>query len=304
MSTSDEMLRGQALNPVVEVGAEHGSDLGPKPAPLFRRMHVVWVLAGYSTVYLLVRAYEGRYGWSAGLDAFAPEFETYWMNFMYTNLVLEVTVGTLLCGWLWRTRDRNLELFWERFIATETQLARRGGSGLRELLWKSRDAAFVTLAPREELRRNMTHLLWLMAYAWAIYWGNSFFTEQDGTWHQTVVRDTDFTPSHIVVFYLSYPIYIITGFGAFLYARTRLPYFAKGLSVPYLLAVIGPFTILPNVGLNEWGHTFWFMEEVFVAPLHYGFVVFGWFALAICGVLSQVFSSIAYLIKVDLCPDL
>ena len=46
--------------------------------------------------------------------------------------------------------------------------------------------------------------------------------------------------------------------------------------------------ILPNVGLNEWGHTFWFMEELFVAPLHYGFVIFGWLALAIMGVLLQL----------------
>ncbi|HUL11579.1 MAG TPA: methane monooxygenase/ammonia monooxygenase subunit C, partial [Methylococcaceae bacterium] len=77
-----------------------------------------------------------------------------------------------------------------------------------------------------------------------------------------------------------------------------------GLSLPYLIAVVGPFMILPNVGLNEWGHTFWFMEELFVAPLHYGFVIFGWLALSITGVLLQVFASFAGLIKKDLCPDL
>ena len=43
--------------------------------------------------------------------------------------------------------------------------------------------------------------------------GASFFTEQDGTWHQTVIRDTDFTPSHIIEFYMSYPMYIIVGVG-------------------------------------------------------------------------------------------
>jgi methane/ammonia monooxygenase subunit C len=43
------------------------------------------------------------------------------------------------------------------------------------------------------------------------------------------------------------------------------------------------------VGLNEWGHTFWFMEELFVAPLHYGFVFFGWFAFAAGGVIIQIF---------------
>jgi methane/ammonia monooxygenase subunit C len=71
--------------------------------------------------------------------------------------------------------------------------------------------------------------------------------------------------------------------------RPGCRFFADGLSLPYLVTVVGPFMILPNVGLNEWGHTFWFMEELFVAPLHYGFVFFGWLALAIAGVLLQSF---------------
>ncbi|EDZ68295.1 hypothetical protein NOC27_1622, partial [Nitrosococcus oceani AFC27] len=35
-------------------------------------------------------------------------------------------------------------------------------------------------------------------------------------------------------------------------------------------------------------HTFWFMEELFVAPLHWGFVFFAWFILAVFGVFLQV----------------
>lgn len=241
-------------------------------APLLDKRWLAFAFGIYTVFYLWVRWYEGVYGWSAGLDAFAPEFEKYWMNFLYTEIVLEVTTAALLWGYLWRTRDRNLD----------------------------------ALAPREELRRNITHLIWLVAYAWAIYWGASYFTEQDGTWHQTIVRDTDFTPSHIIEFYLSYPIYIITGYAAMIYAHTRLPYFdyrKKGLSLPYLITVVGPFMILPNVGLNEWGHTFWFMEELFVAPLHYGFVFFGWFALSILGLLLQVFASFANLIGRELCGE-
>lgn len=241
-------------------------------APLLDKKWLAFAFGIYTVFYLWVRWYEGVYGWSAGLDAFAPEFEKYWMNFLYTEIVLEVTTASLLWGYLWKTRDRNLD----------------------------------ALAPREELRRNFTHLIWLVAYAWAIYWGASYFTEQDGTWHQTIVRDTDFTPSHIIEFYLSYPIYIITGFASMIYAHTRLPYFnyqKKGLSVAYLVTVVGPFMILPNVGLNEWGHTFWFMEELFVAPLHYGFVFFGWMALSILGLLLQVFASFANLIGRDLCGE-
>lgn len=272
-----------------------------KEKALFKVRNLVLVLVGYLAVYIGARWYQGMYGWSKGLDSFSSEFETYWMTFLYTELALEIALAAALWGWLWKTRDRRLEEYWMHFLDTETALERVKGPALKELLRKKQNRSLVVLTPREELRRNMIHLIWLAAYAWAFYWGISFFTEQDATWHQTVVRDTDFTPSHIVVFYLSYPIYIITGMSAFLYAKTRVPYFAKGLSIPYLMLIVGPFTILPNVGLNEWGHTFWFMEEIFVAPLHWGFVVLSWFALSITGVLLQAFASIAYLIEKDLC---
>jgi methane/ammonia monooxygenase subunit C len=43
------------------------------------------------------------------------------------------------------------------------------------------------------------------------------------------------------------------------------------------------------------------MEELFVAPLHYGFVIFGWLALAIMGVWLQVLGSFASIIGKDIC---
>jgi methane/ammonia monooxygenase subunit C len=207
-----------------------------KESSLLNKKAMLAGAALYVVFYGWVRWYEGVYGWSAGLDSFAPEFETYWMNFLYIEMVLEVITASVLWGYIWKTRDRKV----------------------------------MSITPREELRRHFTHWIWLVMYGIAIYYGASYFTEQDGTWHQTIVRDTDFTPSHVIEFYLSYPIYIITGVAAFLYAKTRLPTYQQGLPLQYMVSVIGPFMILPNVGLNEWGHTFWFMEELFVAPLHYG----------------------------------
>ena len=52
--------------------------------------------------------------------------------------------------------------------------------------------------------------------------------------------------------------------------------FAKNIAVAFPLFFAGPFMIFPNVGLNEWGHTFWFMGELFTPPLQRGFVFFGW----------------------------
>ena len=112
----------------------------------------------------------------------------------------------------------------------------------------------------------------------------------------TVIRDTDFTPSHIIEFYMSYPIYSVIAVGSFFYARTRIPYFAQGYSLAFLIVAIGPFMIIPNVGLNEWGHTFWFMEELFVAPLHWGFVFFGWMALGVFGVVLQILGRVHALV--------
>jgi methane/ammonia monooxygenase subunit C len=82
-----------------------------------------------------------------------------------------------------------------------------------------------------------------------------------------------------------------------MYGRTRIPMFANKISVAFLMFFAGPFMIFPNIGLNEWGHTFWFMEELFTAPLHWGFVFFGWFALAVFGVTLQVLGRVIELSK-------
>jgi methane/ammonia monooxygenase subunit C len=120
--------------------------VGAADKPLLDVKWLTFAFVIYTVFYMWVRWYEGVYGWSAGLDSFAPEFETYWMNFLYTEIVLEVVTASILWGYIWKTRDRNL----------------------------------AAITPREELRRNMTHVIWLFAYANAIYWGASYFTEQDG----------------------------------------------------------------------------------------------------------------------------
>ncbi|MFM8443321.1 MAG: methane monooxygenase/ammonia monooxygenase subunit C, partial [Methylococcus sp.] len=76
--------------------------------PLLDKGWLTFAFAIYAVFYAWVRWYEGVYGWSAGLDSFAPEFETYWMNFLYTEIVLEVVTASILWGYIWKTRDRNL----------------------------------------------------------------------------------------------------------------------------------------------------------------------------------------------------
>ena len=124
----------------------------------------MWIgLAVMNGFYLVVRIYEQIYGWRAGLDSFAPEFQTYWMSILWTEIPLELISGIGLAGWLWKTRVRDMS----------------------------------TVTPRQEMKAIADNAAWLVVYAAAIFWGASFFTEQDGTWHMTVIRDTDFTPSHL-----------------------------------------------------------------------------------------------------------
>src|SRR5438105_15631130 len=71
---------------------------------------------------------------------------------------------------------------------------------------------------------------------------------------------------------------------------TRLPQYSKAISFPLVGVIVGPLMILPNVGLNEWGHAFWFVDELFAAPLHWGFVILGWCGLVggAGGVAAQI----------------
>ena len=200
------------------------------------------------------RWYQGWAAWDYGLDATDPLFDTYWMTVFWVQLAIEGTLFWVFVGYMWLTRDKHLN----------------------------------NLQPRVELNRLMLWVSMLVVYAFSFYFAGSLFAEQDASWHQTVVRDTSFTPSHIFLFYMAMPIFIIIGFSLFFYAITRLPFFAEKISIPLVLVVCGPFMLLPTVGYNEWGHAFWLMEEYFTVPLHWGFVFFGWSIIALGGVLIQV----------------
>lgn len=222
--------------------------------PIINMKPALFTMLGVLAIMVAYRIYQQVFAFSAGLDSTDPAFDTYWLT------LLKIELPVLVCGWIvmwsyiWFTRDRNL----------------------------------AALKPREEMRRYFNLVFFILVYAFCVYFTGSFFAEMDASWHQTVVRDTSFTPSHIILFYGTIPLYIMFGVGAFLYATTRLPRFADRISIPFALAVAGPFLILPNLGYNEWGHAFWMMEEFFSAPLHWGFVVLGWSVLALGGLLLQI----------------
>jgi len=221
------------------------------------------MLSAVALIFAAYRVYQHATAFTVGLDYFSPEFQQYWMRLLYIQLPVLALAGAGIVGWLLLTRDRNLD----------------------------------KLKPAEELRRYFVLLSQILLFAIIAYLTASPFTEADAAWHQVTVRDTDFTPTHIVLFYFAIPMFIISGVAAFVYARTRLPQFADRVSLPFALLVAGPIMIMPNLGLNEWGHTFFYAEELFAAPIHWGFVLLGWSAFAAGGLLVQLLSRIVELTR-------
>lgn len=222
---------------------------------------VVLCVAAVFTAY---RLYQNATAFTVGLDYFSPEFQKYWMTLLYIQLPVLTAIGASIAAWLFMTRDKHLD----------------------------------ELKPVEELRRYLVLLSMLLMFGFIAYLVASPFTEADAAWHQVTVRDTDFTPTHITLFYFGIPCFIISALTAFVYARTRLPQFANRLSVSFAIVVAGPMMIMPNLGLNEWGHTFFYAEELFAAPIHWGFVLLGWSAFAAGGLLVQILGRMTELSRV------
>jgi methane/ammonia monooxygenase subunit C len=232
-------------------------DTATEPAGVSRYVRLKPMLAallGLFVLFAAARLYQQAFAWYAGTDTTSPLFDKYWLRVFYIETIAALIVAPIVYGWIWVTRDRHLD----------------------------------TLDPHTELRRHFTLVTFLVVYVFAVYFTGSFFAEEDGAWHQVVVRDTALTANHIFLFYLCIPVYLICGIGAYLYAMTRIPQFARGISLAFTAGVAGPFMILPNLGYNEWGHAFWITEEIFSAPIHWGFVVFGWSALGLVGTLVQI----------------
>ena len=129
-----------------------------------------------------LRIYQGLFAFQYGLDSTAPEFETYWMTLMRIEVPLIFGTAGIVWAYLWFTRDKNLN----------------------------------NVSPETELRRYFTLTGWFVCYTFSFIFIASFNGEADATWHQTVVRDTVFTPSHIVLFYAAIPMYILFGVGSML----------------------------------------------------------------------------------------
>lgn len=221
--------------------------------PTIPVFYITLVMIGGLIIFGVYRWYQQNYSFTVGLDYFEPEFQTYWMNLMWVQLTLIAIMGAVSVPWLWFSRDKDIQ-----------SLSAKDELGRYYLI-------FAIMA--------MSSILTLVTLG--------LFTEADAAWHQVTIRDTDFTPTHIALFYFAIPLMAVGNILAFIWVHTRLPDYANRISVPLAVMVAGPILIMPNLGLNEWGHTFFYAEELFAAPIHWGFVVLGWAFFAIGGFIIQ-----------------
>jgi len=248
-----------SLTEISEIAADEAVDENGIPWSTYFK-----VIIGIAVVYGFVRVYMHAFAYTMGLDYFEPEFATFWMS-----------------------------VFWlQAFVCTATFIGAMG------YLWVTRERSPETVAPEVELSRYFKVITWLVGYTAVVLILGPLAGESDAAWHQVVIRDTDFTPTHISLFYLGFPALIIFGVGSFVYAKTRLPMHAKKSLVPLGIAIGGPILVLPTVGLNEWGHTFFYAEELFGAPIHYGFAALGLALLALGGVVIHLLLRMKELIDI------
>ncbi len=227
-----------------------------------------WFLAG--VIFVLgvagisaLRWYQQVYSFEYGLDYFEPDFATYWMSFLYIELALIIGAGTIGTLWVWFTRPDE-----------------------------------ITMTAHQELKCYMALLTGIAGFGVLAPVVASLFVEADAAWHQVTIRDTDFTPTHILLFYGIIPAGLAGGVVGFLWVHTRMPDFRNRVSFNLAFALAGGAMIMPNLGFNEWGHTFFYAEELFAAPIHWGFVTLGWATFAIGGLVVQILSRMAKLTRV------
>jgi methane/ammonia monooxygenase subunit C len=217
-----------------------------------------WVgCLSFLLVAVVIRIWQQFTALNAGLDSSSRAFSTQYRT-LFIAEVLAVTVGT---------------------VAWWSLLVRKG----REVV--KREAT----AP-EEVRRIAVFWGLVGTTSVILYIAASFFPNQDGAWHQTLIRDTALTPNHIPMFFLFFPLATTITVGTYLYGRYWIPkvYGAeKGFPWSFFLLIAAAVTEMSQVAMNEWGHSLWITEEIFAVPFHWPFVWYGWLAAGIFALWAE-----------------
>lgn len=212
------------------------------------------------------KSYAHIFSFTVGLDYFEPEFQTYWMSWFWAQMILIPLIGLIGAPLIWFTRDKNV---------------------------------LESTTPQQELSHYHLIFAIIAAVSFFAVCAMSLFAEADAAWHQVTIRDTDFTPTHIQLFYGLIPAGAMGIILATIWIHTRMPQFINRVSIPLIVVASAPILMMPNLGYNEWGHTFFYAEELFAAPIHYGFVLMGWGFFGISGFIIQCLQRVRVLTKIS-----
>ncbi len=211
----------------------------------------------------LYRWYMESTAFTAGLDYFEPQFQTYWMSWLYAQGVIITLLLVIGVPFVWFTRPSV--------------------------------AAVRAMKPADELSRYILIFTVMAAASFLVVCVLGVWVEADAAWHQVTIRDTDFTPTHIQLFYGIIPLAAVGLVIGLVWMHTRMPNYVGRVSIPLFITASAPLLIMPNLGYNEWGHTFFYAEELFAAPVHYGFVVLGWGLFALTGFFLECLNRVLIL---------
>ncbi len=208
-----------------------------------------------ANLFLWVWDYE--FAFSKGLNSASRDFTLYYRTLFWGELIVLGVFTGVWYGWLIRTGREALARPFER---------------------------------AEEVRRIA--VLWSIigATSLSIYIEASFWPNWDGSWHQTMVRDTALTPTHIPMFYFFFPLSVVLALGAYLYGLYRIPAVygrEKGFPWSFFLLISAAVLECMEVAFNEWGHSLWISEEFFAVPFHWPFVAYGWLAAGMFAVWGE-----------------
>jgi methane/ammonia monooxygenase subunit C len=216
--------------------------------------------------------------WVCGLVMAANVFLWFW------NYAFMFTAGLNSASWEFTLYYRTL--FWGELLV----IGVTAGIWFGWLIRTGREIVDQPCERAEEVRRIA--ILWSLigATSLSIYMGASFWPNWDGSWHQTMVRDTALTPTHIPMFYFFFPLMVILALGSYLYGRFRIPaLYGRDKRFPWSFFLLISAAVLEcmAVALNEWGHSLWISEEIFSVPFHWPFVIYGWLASGMFAVWGE-----------------
>jgi methane/ammonia monooxygenase subunit C len=253
----------EATERVLDVsGTEEDAIRNPRVGKL-----LIWMaLALFAGIFW--RVYQQYFGWACG-ESTASCYSRVWMPWLYASTTTYMVAGSAWYVWLSRgckTCDAQRETLGE-------------------------------VEPRHEASHLWTLMGLILVLVVATYWGGSYYAEQDGSWHQVAIRDTAFTPAHIIIFYTAYPMFILFSIGGYLYARTRIPVLWRDKGFPFAWGLVMAATLMEisSVAFNEWSHSFWITEELFSAPFHWGFTIWTWMAIALFAIGGALFRRVLVL---------